>query len=193
MSKLFEILDFHKIPFLIISGRFEKESYAAEDNFFRPDIDLVLNCDKIQLIGLLLNNKDFKMVEDNVLVDIKLDLRIDLYFRSISVGYYHFLIPSLNSYKTQELAEVDYIIYQLIEPLLKFSKYHKRHIFRLEKYFFDGVPEKVSMRLSKIIGRSLSEELLNKVSNSEFYFSNTFIKKCKFRFYKFFFIIFKIT
>jgi len=181
MTKLFEILNSHKIPFAVISGKFDKESYSAENKSFNPDVDLVLNCDKTRIMHLLLNDKDFKIMGDNLIFDLQLNLRIDLYFRSINVGYYHFLVPKSDSYKVQKLKEADYIIYQLLDPLLKFSKYHKRHIFRLRKYFNDGVPKEISSKLSKIIGESLSEELLNKISESEFSFSSSFIKKCKFR------------
>ena len=181
MTKLFKILNSHKIPFAVISGKFDKESYSVESKLFNPDVDLVLNCDKIKMEHLLLNDKNFKIMGDDLIFDIQLNLRIDLYFRSINVGYYHFLVPKSDSYKVQKLKEEDYIIYQLLDPLLKFSKYHKRHIFRLRKYFFDGVPKEIPSKLSKIIGKSLSEELLNKISKSEFSFSSSFIKKCKFR------------
>ena len=180
MIKLFKILNSHKIPFAVISGKFDKESYSVESKLFNPDVDLVLNCDKTKIVHLLLNDKDFKIMGD-IIFDLQLNLRIDLYFRSINVGYYHFLVPNSDSYKVQKLKEEDYIIYQLLDPLLKFSKYHKRHIFRLKQYFFDGIPKEIPSKLSKIIGKSLSEELLNNISKSEFSFSSSFIKKCKFR------------
>jgi len=179
MTKLFKILNSHKIPFAVISGKFDKESYSVESKLFNPDVDLVLNCDKIKMEHLLLNDKNFKIMGDDLIFDIQLNLRIDLYFRSINVGYYHFLVPKSDSYKSQKLKEEDYIIYQLLDPLLKFSKYHKRHIFRLKKYFSDGVPKEISSKLSKIIGKYLSEELLNKIQNSEFIIEKQFIRRCK--------------
>jgi len=179
MTKLFKILNSHKIPFAVISGKYDKESYSVESKLFNPDMDLVLNCDKIKMEHLLLNDKNFKIMGDDLIFDIQLNLRIDLYFRSINVGYYHFLVPKSDSYKVQKLKEEDYIIYQLLDPLLKFSKYHKRHIFRLKKYFSDGIPNEISSKLSKIIGKSLSEELLNKIQNLEFIIEKHFIRRCK--------------
>ena len=70
---------------------------------------------------------------------IQKPLKIDLYFKTLNVGYYHFLKVSPLSFKSKEVSEIEYIIYQILDPLLKFSKYKKRHEYRLCEYFKKGV------------------------------------------------------
>ena len=72
MTKLFRILNSHKIPFVVISGKFDKESYSVESKLFNPDVDLVLNCDKTKMAHLLLNDKDFKIMGNDLIFDLQL-------------------------------------------------------------------------------------------------------------------------
>ena len=83
--------------------------------------------------------------------------------------------------KVKKVSEIEYIIYQILDPLLKFSKYQKRHEYRLSQYFKKGINNEVQIRLKQIIGCKLTKILLNKISNSEYSISRSFIKICKFR------------
>jgi len=112
-------------------------------------------------------------------LDIENNLRIDLYFKTLNVGYYHFLEIDNQDFLNTEVSELAYIIYQIIDPLLKFSKYHNRHQYRLKKYFNNSIPNEVEECLRKIIGKKLAYELLVNISNSNFNVKSTFIKKCK--------------
>jgi len=181
MTNIFKFLEENKIAYAVLKGSYDENSLKEEDVGFRKDLDIVLDCNKEDVFPFLKADHNFKYLENNSFLAIADNLRIDLYFKTLNFGYYHFLKISPLSFKSKEVSEKEYIIYQILDPLLKFSKYHKRHIFRLKKYFFDETPKEVSSKLSKIIGKSLSEELLNKISKSEFSFSSPFIKKCKFR------------
>jgi hypothetical protein len=120
-----------------------------------------------------LENNSFFAIADN--------LRIDLYFKTLNFGYYHFLKVSPSSFKSKKVSETEYIIYQILDPLLKFSKYQKRHEYRLRQYVNAGISDDVKKMLRQIIGCKLTKILLNKISKSEFSFSSSFIKRCKFR------------
>ena len=106
---------------------------------------------------------------------------IHLYFLVLNVGYYTFLKVNSKSFLNKKLSKPEYIIYNLLDPLLKFSKFLPRHQYRLAKYFSADLPSEVRIILDCTIGRLLSNFLLNKVKNNDFSISRIFIMICKFR------------
>ena len=159
----------------------DENSLKEEDVGFRKDLDIVLDCNKEDVLAYLKADTNFKYLENNSFLAVSDNLRLDLYFKTLNVGYYHFLKINLIAFKSKQISEKEYIIYQILDPLLKFSKYQKRHEYRLRQYVNAGISDDVKKMLRQIIGCTLTKILLNKISKSEFSFSSSFIKKCKFR------------
>ena len=179
MTNIINFLEQKRIAFLVLKGVYDEESYLLENESFKKDLDLILNCKKDDVFSNLIADDNFKYLGDNSFLDIENDLRIDLYFKTLNVGYYHFLKIDNQDFLTKEASELTYIIYQILDPLLKFSKYHSRHQYRLEKYFNNSIPKDVEECLKEIIGKKLANELLGNISNSNFTVNIIFIKKCK--------------
>ena len=100
-------------------------------------------------------------------------------FKNTSVfGYYN--SKSISGRAATKIQE--YIIYQLIDPLIKFSKYEERHKHRLRAYFErEENQESIREALSCIIGDTLAKYLIYKILDNDFALSLLFIKRCKFR------------
>jgi len=179
MTNIINFLEQKSIPYTVLIGKYDNESYMHERSDFKKDLDLVLNCKKDDVFSFLIADNNFKYLGDNSFLDIDNDLRIDLYFKTINVGYYHFLKIDNQDFLNKEVSESAYIIYQILDPLLKFSKYHNRHQYRLKKYFNNTIPKEVDVYLREIIGKKLAYELLENISNSNFAIKSIFIKKCK--------------
>ena len=179
MTNIINFLEQKRIAFLVLKGVYDEESYLLENESFKKDLDLILNCKKDDVFSNLIADDNFKYLGDNSFLDIENDLRIDLYFKTLNVGYYHFLKIDNQDFLTKEVSESVYIIYQILDPLLKFSKYHNRHQYRLKKYFNNTIPKEVDVYLREIIGKKLAYELLENISNSNFAIKRIFIKKCK--------------
>ncbi|MBT3611420.1 MAG: hypothetical protein HN522_00560 [Flavobacteriales bacterium] len=179
MTNIINFLEQKSIAFAILKGTYDKESYSTEKEGFKNDLDIVLNCKKNEVFDFLIEDDNYRYLGDNSFLDIENNLRIDLYFKTLNVGYYHFLEIDNQDFLNTEVSELAYIIYQIIDPLLKFSKYHNRHQYRLKKYFNNSIPNEVEECLRKIIGKKLAYELLVNISNSNFNVKSTFIKKCK--------------
>ena len=179
MTNIINFLKQKKIAYAILKGTHDNESYMHERVGFKKDLDIVLNCKKDEVFFFLIADNNFKYLVDNSFLDIENNLRIDLYFKTLNVGYYHFLKINNQDFLTKEVSASAYIIYQILDPLLKFSKYHNRHQFRLKKYFRNTIPKEVEEYLKEIIGKKLAFELLENISNSNFAVKSIFIKKCK--------------
>ena len=179
MTNIINFLEQKSISYIVLIGKYDNDSYMYERSDFKKDLDLVLNCKKDDVFSFLIADNNFKYLGDNSFLDIDNDLRIDLYFKTINVGYYHFLKIDNQDFLNKEVSESAYIIYQILDPLLKFSKYHNRHQYRLKKYFNNTIPKEVEEYLKEIIGKKLAYELLENISNSNFAIKSIFIKKCK--------------
>ena len=179
MTNIINFLEQKSIAYAVLKGAHDKESYLYESVGFKKDLDLVLNCKKDDVFSFLIADNNFKYLGDNSFLDIENDLRVDLYFKTLNVGYYHFLKIDNQDFLTKEVSESAYIIYQILDPLLKFSKYHNRHQYRLKKYFSNTIPKEVEDCLKEIIGKKLANKLLENISNSNFDIKSIFIKKCK--------------
>ena len=179
MTNIINFLKQKSIAYAVLKGAHDNESYLLESIGFKKDLDLVLNCKKDDVFSFLIADNNFKYLGDNSFLDIENDLRIDLYFKTLNVGYYHFLKINNQDFLNKEVSESAYIIYQILDPLLKFSKYHNRHQYRLKKYFSNAIPKEVEDCLRLIIGKKLANELLGNISNSNFAVKSIFIKKCK--------------
>ena len=179
MTNIINLLEQKSIAYAVLKGAHDKESYLHESVGFKKDLDLVLNYKKVDVFSFLIADNNFKYLGDNSFLDIENDLRVDLYFKTLNVGYYHFLKIDNQDFLTKEVSESAYIIYQILDPLLKFSKYHNRHQYRLKKYFSNTIPKEVEDCLKEIIGKKLANKLLENISNSNFDIKSIFIKKCK--------------
>ena len=180
-NELFKILDIEQIPYAVIEGEYDAESYEIEDQSFSSDLDVVLQANSKQIIRVLRNHKGFDYLGGYSFRDNAVDIRIDLYFYTLNVGYYHFLSVDADSFDKQKLSKEEYIIYQILDPLLKFSEYYPRHQFRLEKYFSFELTKIVRVKLDAILGKFLSTILLSKIKRKDFEISKQFIKMCKLR------------
>ena len=181
MVNIFKFLEEKKIAYAVVKGVYDEESLKKEEIGFRKDLDIVLDCNKEDIFPFLKADHDFKYLENSSFLSVSDNLRIDLYFKMLNVGYYHFLKVSPSSFKSKEVSEKEYIIYQIIDPLLKFLKYQKRHEYRLSQYFENGISDDLEISLRQIIGSKLTRILLNKISNSNYSISRSVIKRCKFR------------
>ena len=179
MTNIINFLNQKNISYVVLKGAHDEDSYIQERVDFKRDLDLVLNCEKDDVFSFLIADNDFKYLGDNSFLDIENDLRIDLYFKTLNVGYYHFLKIENQDFLSKKVSESAYIIYQILDPLLKFSKYHNRHQYRLKKYFSNTISKEVEDCLIEIIGKKSANELLDNISNSNFAIKSIFIKKCK--------------
>ena len=178
-SKILDIIIANDIPFAVIDGKFNIESYDDEVQCSSPDLDIVLKSDSTGIIEDIRNNKEFKTLEFLSFKEKETNTRVDLYLNSLNVGYYHFLNIDDTSFVNHRVSEEEYIIYQLIDPLLKFSKYLPRHKYRLQKYFSEGIPENIFYKLQRIIGYNLTSILLDQILKGKFSVSQLFIRRCK--------------
>jgi len=180
MNNIISFLQESSIPYAIIRGKYDG-LYHNYDKTYVSDLDLVVDCKKSDIFSNINSLKDFKHLEENTFIDLSTQLRIDFYFQSINVGYYHYLRVSPSSFKLNQVIESEYIVYQIIDPLLKFSRYKKRHIYKLKKYSEEYDFDIIKDKLQFIIGSSLTDEILDKILNSDFSISKSFIRKCKIR------------
>jgi len=181
MTNIFKFLEENKIAYTVLKGLYDKNSLKEENVGFRKDLDIVLDCNKEDVFPFLKADHNFKYLENSSFLAVSDNLRIDLYFKTLNVGYYHFLKVSPSSFKSKEVSEKEYIIYQILDPLLKFLKYQKRHEYRLSQYFKNGISNDLQISLRQIIGNKLTRILLNKISSSNYSVSRLVIKRCKFR------------
>ena len=181
MTNIFKFLEENKIAYAVLKGAYDEESLKKENIEFRKDLDIVLDCNKEDVLPIIKADYNFKYLENNSFLAVSNNLRIDLYFKTLNFGYYYYLKVTSSSFKSKEVSEKEYIVYQMLDPLLKFSKYQKRHEYRLRQYVNTGISDDVKKKLRQIIGYKLTKILLNKISKSEFFLSSSFIKKCKFR------------
>ena len=180
-NQLLKILIAENIEYALIEGVYDIDSLEIERKPFNADIDIFISSNSIYIIDLLKNKKEFHYLEGHSFIEIKSKTRIDLYFNSLNVGYYHFLIIDSNCFVNQKISESEYIVYQILDPLLKFSRYQLRHQFRLDQYFSSPVSNDVKDLLDLAVGKLLSYLLLNKIRNNDFEVSKIFIKCCKLR------------
>ena len=182
MYNIFRFLEDKNISYAIIEGGNDYNGIKEEYVDFKQDIDIILDCKPSRIINKLISSNDFNYLENNSFFSILDNLRVDLYFQTINVGYYHFLRVRPLAYRHKRISEQEYIIYQLIDPLIKFSKYEERHKHRLRVYFErEENQESIREALSSIIGDTLAKYLIYKILDNDFALSLLFIKRCKFR------------
>lgn len=180
MKSLIKLLENNNISYSFIEGDYDDRANQKEKDSFNKDIDIVLCGDKNKIFTILFSSKDLYYV-DNVFRDIITNMRIDIYYNTINVGYYHYLIIKESSFILGKISKEEYIIYQLLDPLLKFSIYQKRHQYNLIKYTSNYNIEYIFPELRKIIGFFLAKRLIAKIKRKDFSLSFVFIKLCKLR------------
>ena len=180
MKSLIKLLENNNISYSFIEGDYDDIANKKEENSFKKDVDIVLCGDKNKILNILLSSKNLYFV-DNIFRDIRTNMRIDIYYNTINVGYYHYLIIKESSYALGKISKEEYFIYQLIDPLLKFSKYHKRHQYNLIEYTSNYNIEYIFPELRKLIGSFLAKRLISKIIRKDFSLSFLFVKLCKLR------------
>ena len=175
-EKILEILsklETENLSYAVITGKFEEDGTAYEQttSALKPDLDIVFfSITKSELhrklieIGLEhVHSNSYRYKSQN-----NKALPIDIYIEYINAGYYY-LFP-IDSKKIRrkncrnEICEEDYILYQLIEPLIKFSGYKKRHLYRINKYLENGyITPEIKQRLYSIIGQYFADKILKNI------------------------------
>jgi len=181
MGKIITYLKENNIAFAVLKGVHDKDSYQMDTKEFKVDLDIVLDCKRNSFINALKTHPSFTYLEQNSFLDIENNLRIDCYFNTLNVGYYHYLKIKKHSFLNNKVSENEYIVYQILDPLLKFSKYHFRHQYRLSAYFKLDISFEIKVMLKDIIGKKLGNQLVDNIANGNYDVSSTFIKKSKFR------------
>ena len=95
MHNIITYLNQHKIDYAILSGKYDKGSIHTEVKEFKSDLDIVLACDRKSFIKHLLQHEAYQQVEENTFLDIENKINIDFYFKTVNVGYYHYLNKSI--------------------------------------------------------------------------------------------------
>ena len=180
MHNIITYLNQHKIDYAILSGKYDKASLDTEAKEFKSDLDIVLSCNRNLFIENIKHDTAYQQIEENTFLDIENKIRIDFYFKTVNVGYYHYLNIDKQSFVKKEVSETEYILYQILDPLLKFSRYHNRHQFRLKAYFKNGISTEIKNSLRDIVGKKLASQLLEKISKDDFNFNKSFIRRCKY-------------
>ena len=173
MQGICKYLKDSNITFALIKGKYDQ----VDDDIVRPDIDIVL---KNKSSILIFKNPTFKFINQYRFREILTGLNIDLYCQFLNVGYYYYLRISNSSYDNYQISDLEYLIYLILDPLLKFSEYHSRHKKRLSRYSQEELSQAFVL-LESIIGLRLSKVLYQKISSREFNVSTVFIKQCKFK------------
>ena len=154
---------------------------------FSPDLDYQQS-DDIDIVFFNVRAKDVinklallghKIEGNSFIINTPNDsFRLDFYINCVNCGYYKIINLS---FKDKIFVDIsDYCVIQLLEPLIKFSEYKKRHIRRL-KYFKDqGLldNQRISKKLKFIVGFYFTVVLLQKKRTV---FSGIFIKLLKLR------------
>ena len=161
------------IAFALIKGKYNR----FDDDIVKRDIDIVL---KNKSSILAFKNPAFKFIHQYCFREMSTGLNIDLYCQFLNVGYYYYLRISQSSYDNYQISDLEYLIYLILDPLLKFSEYHIRHKKRLSRYSHKDL-DQAFVLIASMIGLRLSKVLYQKIISREFNVSTIFIKQCKFK------------
>jgi len=158
------------LKYAVITGIYEE---LIDDDTVR-DLDIVffdISCkdlkDILYKIGVKHN------IYNNYLYEYKnAKLPIDIYIDYINTGYYFLFKIDKNDLINRNgictITENDYIVYQFLEPIIKFSEYKNRHKIRLKKYIQTGyVTPEVQKKLQNIIGIYFTNYLINVLKNDK--------------------------
>ena len=168
-------LEKENLSYAVITGKFEEDGTAYEQTTgaLEPDLDIVFfGISKSELHRKLIemglehvhyNSYRYRSQDNKT-------LPVDIYIEYINAGYY-FLFPTDSKKIRREnhrnvICEKDYILYQLVEPLIKFSGYKKRHLYRINKYIEHGyITPEIKQKLYNITGRHFANEILKNIQN----------------------------
>ena len=173
MQGVCKYLKDNNIVFALIVGKYNQ----VDDAIVKPDIDIVL---KNKSSILAFKNPAFKFIHQYRFREILTGLNIDLYCQFLNVGYYYYLRISQSSYDNYQISDLEYLIYLILDPLLKFSEYHTRHKKRLSRYSHKDL-DQAFVLIASMIGLRLSKVLYQKIASRDFNVSSFFIKQCKFK------------
>jgi hypothetical protein len=187
VNSFLEKLKSKNVTYAVITGIYEEEGALVEkrDTNFIEDLDIVffdISCTDLKALLLvmgvehIINNTYSYKTKEGV-------LPIDIYIEAINVGYYYLFRLNTEDIIAQDdkmiIREDDYVMYQFLEPLIKFSDYKKRHRHRLNKYLDNGyLTEDIKQRLYAIIGKYSTEYIITSLQK-ETKISKFFIKLVK--------------
>ena len=117
MNSIIKYLNEKNIDYAVLKGAHDDASYQKESEDFKADLDIVLSCDRASFITNLKQNDSYQYLEQNSFLDIEDNLRIDFYFNTLNVCYYHYLTITEQSFLNKEVSEEEYILYQIYLPV----------------------------------------------------------------------------
>lgn len=170
-------LEKENLSYAVITGKFEEDGIAYEQTTgtLEPDLDIVFfGISKSELHRKLIemglehiyyNSYRYKSSDSE-------NLPVDIYIEYISAGYYYLFPIDPKSIKRQYnryvISEEDYILYQFIEPLIKFSGYRKRHLYRMNKYITNGyITPEIKQKFYSITGRYFTNRVLKSIQEEK--------------------------
>ena len=92
MTNIFRFLEEKKIAYAVIKGVYDEDSLKKEDDRFRKDLDIVMDCNKEDIFPFLKKESNFKYLEHNSFLAISDNLRIDFFSRILFNLLYYFII-----------------------------------------------------------------------------------------------------
>jgi len=186
---ILKLLENSNLKFKIITGKHEVIGSLEESKInkqYVPDIDIVFDAKK-KTIKQDLEKCGFMSIEGIAYVySLDKSIHIDAYSKYISVGSLKIFKPSFED-KLLKIKEEEYYIYQLVEPLLKFGFYYKRHLTRIKIYeentdiyhaFVDKQLHQICFPVKFLLSKALEKD--GKLSKSEYFLlKSAFILKPK--------------
>ena len=178
-SKIFDILDKLDIRYAIIEGDKYIDELCHDINLVKPDLDIVIESLNKDILQILDSDSNYERLDYCSFREIDIDLRIDLYFNSINVGYYYYLKIKEFSFVNKKIDKNEYLIYLLLDPLLKFGEYKQRHQCKIRHYLKDFDSKDFMQLIRSIIGKKIADDLLLRLRYYNFHLDINFIKSCK--------------
>lgn len=135
-ASLSRLLVSSDLSYAFISGTYEEEGSLRElksNGQYYPDIDIIVWGNEALIIPVLKNLGFKNQNGTSYSIDMK-GVSVDIYFNWISYDIIKIFTPRIETVENNQISERDYIIYQLIEPILKFGQHHERHKHRLNLY-----------------------------------------------------------
>jgi len=189
ISEFLNKLSKYNIKYAVITGKYEAKGSLVEkeEANYVEDLDIVffdITCEGLKKIfkdigveHIINNTYKYKIYSS--------EFPIDIYIDYINVGYYYLFKINKERviHKDDKIIinENDYIIYQFLEPLIKFSEYKTRHKYRLQKYMDNEyITHPIKEKLYTVIGEYCTEYILTSLRENKT-ISRTFIKLIKLR------------
>lgn len=137
------LLDQSGLAYAVIGGRYEDAGsrwQLQQDALYGPDIDILFLQPK-RYVDEMLAKLGWVQQQSGGFYYYSatqaMRCHIDVYYSYISYGWIKIFKPDKQRLSNNYIGEEDYLLYQLIEPLLKFGAYQPRHLERIRCYRAD--------------------------------------------------------